>query len=403
MEMTVPALLYLGLLLVCGLLFGVIASRFQLPRVAAYVIAGMLFSPDLLGRIIHTGAGEWSETLTTTALGIIAYLIGGSITMQQLLRMGKVIVGSALGESIGAVLVVFVAVLFLNPDIGGVSVLQLALAFAAIAASTDPASTVAVLHQYRAHGTLSTTLLGVAALDDALGIIVFSIIMVIVASESWSHSLVVAGREIGGALILGAVTGGLLARAGKHIRQGGLRLPMVLGSILLVIGVAEAWKLSPLLSAMSLGFSSRFFLKASGDRLFAPVEYLEEMVFIIFFTLAGALFEFSVFLSHFDLILVYFIARIIGKLVGAAVGAQISGAPKNIVYWLGLGLIPQAGVAVGLALTLSHQPIFHEVSIVIVNVILATTLLYEVLGPFAARLALKHSGELGTRRNRGKL
>jgi len=403
MEMTVPALLYLGLLLVCGLLFGVIASRFQLPRVAAYVIAGMLFSPDLLGRIIHTGAGEWSETLTTTALGIIAYLIGGSITMQQLLRMGKMIVGSALGESFGAVLVVFLAVFFLIPDIGGVSVLQLALAFAAIAASTAPAGTVAVLHQYRAHGPLSTTLLGVVALDDALGIIFFSVIMVIVAGESWGHGLVVASREIGGALILGAVTGGLLARAGKHIRQGGMRLPMVLGSILLVIGVAEAWKLSPLLSAMSLGFSSRFFLKASGDRLFAPVEYLEEMVFIIFFTLAGAHFEFSVFLSHFDLILIYFFARIIGKLAGASIGAQISGAPKTIVYWLGPGLIPQAGVAVGLALTLSHQPIFHEVSIVIVNVILATTLLYEVLGPFAARLALERSGELGIKRNRGKL
>ena len=172
---------------------------------------------------------------------------------------------------------------------------------------------------------------------------------------------------------------------------------------MLVVGIAELLQGSPLLAAMALGFVTRQLSGASGSRLSAPLEYLEETVFVVFFTLAGAHFDSSVFLQVPGLAALYLIARITGKVVGAAVGASLVGAPASVVHWLGLALVPQAGVAVGLALSLSHNPDLHEAATPILTCILATTLVYEILGPFAARFALARAGELGVKRKRVSL
>jgi Kef-type K+ transport system membrane component KefB len=400
MDAISPITLNLGLLLLTGLVFGYIASRYNLPRVAAYVIAGMIFSPDLLGRVVWIDIGAWAEPLTTTALGIIAYMIGGSITLKQLRRSGKVIFCSAIGAALGAVFCVFAAFWIILPDTYTLTAVQLALAFSAIAATTAPAGTIAILHQYRARGPVSNILLGVVALDDAIGIILFSLMVTVAVGGSLTLSLGTAVIEIFGALALGTMTGRILCQFGKRFRQGGLLLPVVLGHILLSLGLAEILNLSPLLATMALGFSSRYFSRAAGGRMFTQVEYFEELIFLLFFTLAGAHFEFTVFVGHLDLVLVYFVTRIIGKIAGAALGAAAVGASQPIVRWLGLGLTPQAGVAVGLALTLSHEPAFREVSTMVVNVILATTLLSEVLGPVATKFALGQANELGIKRGK---
>ena len=402
MESLSPVNLNIGLLLLCGLFLGRILSHFGLPRVAAYVIAGMVFSPDMLGRFAEIGIGNWAKPLTTGTLGIIAYLIGGSITIKQVQRIGKIIIGTTLGQSLGAVIVVFISILIFAPDIPGISDVQLALIFAVIASTTAPAGTVAVLHQYRVQGAFATALLGVVALDDALGIILFSLMIVVTAGQSLTASIGMAVIEVVGAIVLGGVAGKLLTLFSKQIQKSELRLPLILGVILLVLGLSEILNLSPLLSSMSLGFSSRYFMGAAGDIIFTSVEYLEELVFIIFFTIAGAHFEFHLFLQHFGLIMTYFIARIVGKIIGAFFGARATKAPAPIVCWLGFGLIPQAGVAVGLALTLSQMSVFKEVSSVIVNVIIASTLLYEIVGPFAVKFALVKAGELGLKRERRK-
>lgn len=395
--------LNLGLMLLTGLIFALAFSRFGLPRVAAYVLAGMIFSKDILGRYMEIGLGLWAEPLTLSALGIIAYLIGGSITIKQLRRIGKIIIGSALCESFGAVLFVFAALLTLSGGIAGVPALHVALAFAAISATTAPAGTVAVLHQYRARGLFATTLLGIVALDDAIGIILFSLMVVVTASVSLTASLGSALVEIAGAVVLGGAAGKIMHFFSKWIHEYELRLPIIIGGILFVIGLSELWNVSPLLAAMSMGFFTRLFVGASADRLFTPVDRLEELVFIIFFTLAGAHFDSHVFLHNISFIIIYFFARIAGKMTGASLGAWLSGAPAPVVRWLGFGLIPQAGVAVGLAITLSHQPAFREISTLIINVILATTLLYEMLGPLCVRLALSRVGERGEKRERRKL
>ncbi len=256
----------------------------------------------------------------------------------------------------------------------------------------------AVLHQYRAKGPLTTVILGAVALDDALGIIIFSLVMVIAVGQSVADGIGTALWEISGAILWGGAMGFLLAWVGRQVKTDGLRLSLIIAAILVVVGLAQLWQLAYLLAAMMLGFSARYFLRTGGDRLFSPVEFIEELVFLIFFTLAGAHFQISVFYEHLDLILVYFFARMFGKFLGAGVGAKAAGAPPQVVRWLGWGLMPQAGIAIGLALLIGQGSGSAELSTVIVNVILATTLLYELTGPVAVRYALYKANELGEKR-----
>jgi Kef-type K+ transport system membrane component KefB len=368
--------------------------------VAGYVAAGVVLSPDLLGGPLGLAVGSWSGALTTAALGMVAYLIGGSMTAAQLGRLGRAMTATALAESLGAAAVVFLAVSALAGPADGLPGVLPALALAAIAATTAPAATLAVLHQYRARGPLTDMLLGVVALDDALGILLFAVVLAAGADASPAGQLGSALVAIGGAVLAGALTGRLLAAAAMRVHQPGLRLPMVLAGVLVVIGLAEALGLSPLLACMTLGFASRHFLGTAGDRLLAPVEFLEEMVFVVFFTVAGAHFQAGVFLGFLDVILIYLVARLAGKLGGAFVGARLGGAPPQVARWIGLGLAPQAGVAVGLALSLGQYPAFQAASLAVVNIVLGTTLLYELLGPLAVRFALARAGELGPERRR---
>ena len=247
-----------------------------------------------------------------------------------------------------------------------------------------------------------TTLLGVIALDDALGIIFFAVAIAFLSGGSIEHNVEIAVFEILLAIIAGIIAGFCLAKLAAYVRQKNMLLPLILGFIFFISGLAEMFHFSVLLSAMALGFSSRYFLFSAGDKLFGSIDFLEETVFLLFFTLAGTHFHSAVFLQHLDLILVYFFARILGKLIGSACGAKITKAPIEVTRWLGFALIPQAGVAVGLALTLSHQAEFKEISLLVINVILATTIVYEFIGPLAARFALQRAGEIPVKSDKHK-
>jgi Kef-type K+ transport system membrane component KefB len=387
--------LIIGLLLVTGLLFGLLASKLKIPRIAMYALAGLLWSEDLLGGYFGFEISSWSGQLTNLALAIIAYTIGGSVTKHQLSQMGKTITLCTLGESLGAAVVVFIAVLLYQPDITE-PVWILALILGGLAATTDPAVVVAVIHQYRTKGPVTNASLGVAALDDVFGIILFSILLVFVTGTSLSDAFISSLVEIVGALILGFIMGSLLAYFGDKVKNQRFFLPMVFSTILLSQGLAELLHFSPLLTAMTIGFSARSFYLAAGDRLFAPVEFLEELVFIIFFTLAGAYFQFSVFQSGLDLVWIYVLTRIIGKIVGINLVALFVQTPVTIRRYLGLSVVPQAGVAIGLALSLVQHETFHDLGLLAINTVLASSLIYEIAGPFVTRIALQKAGEVNT-------
>lgn len=197
---------------------------------------------------------------------------------------------------------------------------------------------------------------------------------------------------------MGCFAGFCLAKLLVLVREKNLLLPLVFGCIFVISSVAELSHLSVLLATMSLGFFARLFLYSAGDKLFGSIDFLEETVFLAFFTLAGTHFHFSVFTEHLDLILWYFFARILGKILGAALGGKLTKSPLLVTRWLDFSLVPQAGVAIGLALTLSHQEQFSGIGLVVVNVILATTLIYELVGPLSARFALKKAGEIEIRK-----
>lgn len=268
------------------------------------------------------------------------------------------------------------------------------------AATTDPAGSVAVIHQYRAHGKLTRTLLGVAALDDALGIILFALTLVFLTGGSLAFGAGQAFLSIAGAVLLGMAMGRILIWAMRRLTSPDLRLPSILAAILLTLGLATRLDISPLLAAMVLGFSARHLLGSMGERVVLPMERMEEAAFLLFFTLAGAQFDLGVFTEHLDLVAAYFLARGIGKIAGARLGSTLGGSPTVVRHWLGLTLIPQAGVAVGLAMTVAQHPAFHDIGPVIVNVVLANTFLCEALGPLAARYALSKAGEIGEKRGK---
>jgi Kef-type K+ transport system membrane component KefB len=387
--------LNLGLLMTTGLLFSLIAAHFKLPRIALYALAGLIWSPDLLGGVVGLQPGLWSESVTACALALVAYLIGGSVTAKQLKKLGKTILFCTFGEVVGAAVFVFVVVAFFlsgQPD-----ALLLASALAVLAASTAPAATVAVIHEYRSHGPLTTTLLGVVAMDDVVGIVLFSLFLVWSTGIAMTQVFTSAALEIGGALLLGAVMGWCLAFLGHRVRNPHFFLPMVLSAILLSQGLAEIGHCSPLLTAMALGFFARATFKSGGERLLAPVEYLEELVFLVFFTLAGAHFDLGVLEAGFELVVIYVIARVMGKMLGSNLAARFISAPSTVRSYLGFGVIPQAGIAIGLALSLLSHPVFADSGLLIVNVILASTLILELIGPFATRFALQRAGEIRDR------
>lgn len=378
-----------------GLLFSLIAAHFKLPRIALYALAGLIWSPDLLGGVLGLQPGPWSESVTACALALVAYLIGGSVTAKQLKKLGKTILFCTFGEVVGAAVFVFVVVAFFlsgQPD-----ALLLASALAVLAASTAPAATVAVIHEYRSHGPLTTTLLGVVAMDDVVGIVLFSLFLVWSTGIAMTQVFTSAALEIGGALLLGAVMGWCLAFLGHRVRNPHFFLPMVLSAILLSQGLAEIGHCSPLLTAMALGFFARATFKSGGERLLAPVEYLEELVFLVFFTLAGAHFDLGVLEAGFELVVIYVIARVMGKMLGSNLAARFISAPSTVRSYLGFGVIPQAGIAIGLALSLLSHPVFADSGLLIVNVILASTLILELIGPFATRFALQRAGEIRDR------
>jgi NhaP-type Na+/H+ or K+/H+ antiporter len=206
-----------------GLFAGQLASRLGLPRVVAYVLVGVLFSTDFLGRFFPINSTDWVRPLTDISLNVIAFIIGGSITLPQLQRMGKSMLGIAFFESLGAMLMVFLAVLLFIPPV------SLALAFSAISSTTAPAGTIAVLHQYHGKGTFSSTLLGVVALDDAFGMIFFSIMMTFLVGGSLEQSLEMALMHILGAILLGCFAGFCLAKLLVLVGEKNLLLPLVFG------------------------------------------------------------------------------------------------------------------------------------------------------------------------------
>ncbi len=389
-------ILLIGLLLIAGLTLGTLGSYFfHLPRVVGYIVAGIMFAPDFLGGPLGIESAEWTLPMVAVALGIVAYLIGGAVTVTQLRQLGWVIVTATLGKVSGSFLAVLVGFLLLGLAVPDLANSSLALLLAAIATTTAPAAIVAITHQYRARGPLTTALLGMVALDDAIALIIFSLVLASLQSAGFNAAIPALIWEIGAAISFGMLGGLLIERVARYLPDEELRLVALLGGIILLTGLAQVWDFSPLLTAMALGFSARLFAGAHSEPLFRPLEKLQEVVFVLFFTFAGLHFNLSVILGNAGLILLYFFLRAGGQILGALVGAKLAGAPKVISHNVGLVMLPQGGVAIGMALLLAGVAGLEDVALLVINIITASTILTETLGALGTRYGLDRAGELG--------
>ena len=389
-------ILLIGLLMISGLMLGVLGSYlFHLPRVVGYILAGVLFAPDFLGGPLGAEAAEWTQSIVAVTLGIIAYLIGGAATVSQLRQLGWMITSATLGKVSGSFVAVLVGFTLLGTSVADVPAWTLALLLAAIATTTAPGAIMAIIHQYRASGPLTTALLAMVALDDALALVIFSLVLAAIESTGFATAIPVVIWEIVAAIGLGTAGGYVLERGARYLPEPELKLVALLGVIILLTGLADAWHFSPLLAAMALGFSTRLFAGAHSEPLFQPLEQLQEVVYVLFFTLAGLHFAPAVVLSHAGLIVLYFLLRAGGQIVGAMIGAQLAGAPPVISHNVGLIMLPQGGVAIGMALMLTGVPSLEDSALLIINIVTATTLLTETFGAVATRFGLSRAGELG--------
>ncbi|MYL24320.1 hypothetical protein GLV89_11090 [Halomonas alkaliantarctica] len=388
-------ILLIGVLLLTGHGLGAVGSYlFGVPRVVGYILVGMLFAPALLGGQLGMHDTQWTQPLVSVALGVIAYVIGGAISPSQLHRLGWSIVGATLGEVSGAFLVVGGTIMLLGMTVADLPLWSFALVLGALAPATAPAAIVAVAHQYRARGPLTNTLFGMVAIDDALGILIFALVMAVIGSGTLSGALGTAFWEIGAALLVGGIGGFLIERLSRHFREKNMLLPVLLGGILLTVGLATWAEFSALLAAMVSGFSVRCFCGPYAERLFEPIEDLEEIIFVLFFTFAGLHFAPSTIIDYWPLMLTYFVARATGLFIGGGSGARLAGAPRTIWSNIGFGLFPQGGVAIGLALLLLNYPAFSQAGEIIVNLIATTTLLTESVGAISVRYGLHRAGEI---------
>lgn len=398
------SVLILGILLLSGFIAGKLVSRIGLPKVTGYIIAGVLLNPQVSG-LIPVSFISHSNLATNLTLAIITFSVGASLYLPKLKKVGRTIGVSALFEAEFANVFIAVGFVFLlpllMPEMAPVAV-PLALLFGALGSPTDPSATLAVTRQYNCNGPVTRTVMGVAALDDGVGMLNYSIASaaaaVILAHSSFSAASVLSPLlRIASSLALGGLFGWLFSilERRKFAQSNAGILALLLGCLYTCFGVADLLNADSLLAVMTMGFvvvNAGEWCRRIPDKMASG---LDQMVFILFFTISGMKLDFSVLKSSALVILVYVLLRAAGKFSGMAVGAKITGAPSAVRRYTGFCLVPQGGIVIGLALVLQTRPEFAVFSQTLVSVILGTVVIHELIGPMLSKWALKKAGEIG--------
>ena len=389
MELNV--LMYLAILLIAGLLFGRLAKFVKLPNVTGYLVAGLVIGPCVLRLLPETIVDDFS-LISEMALAFIAFTVGLTFKRSYFKRVGFTPVVIAVFEALVAVFLVQGALVAFGFDV------EFALVLGAIAAATAPAATILVIKQYKARGPVTETLMSVVALDDAVALIAFGFSVTIARTISGSAGANIALSilepfwEIALALLLGAACGlGMLVPM-RFFKKPGNRQAILIAFIFLASGLATLLDVSALMSCMALG---AVFCNVSGesDEMADLADSMTPPLFMMFFVVSGAGLDVSV-IPQIGLVgIIYVVVRVLGKMLGAYLGAKLMKAPKAVCRYIGPTLIPQAGVAIGLTLV-AQQVLPADQADTIRAVILCGTLIYEIIGPAVTKLCLTKAGEI---------
>ncbi len=419
---------YVAILLLVALLSTRLVRILKLPNVTGYIVTGIIMGPFVFGLLFnnftyegikgsiiyqHVNTINW---VSTVALGFIAFSIGTSFKKATIKALGKrVLIITAL-EALGGTLLVLIALLILHFIFPDYISIELVLTLAAIASATAPAATLMVIKQYQARGPLVDTLLPVVALDDAAALILFAIFFQLANTFasgvplSIYTVLVKPLIEIAISLVSGLVIGLFISFMNRFFKSRNNRLIWCIFSVFAALGIYMLFKspalggfeLSSLLTCMMAGSIYTNFVSDS-NRTLDVMDRFTSPIYMMFFVISGASLDLTIFFNRNGLIvlaiaLTYLIFRVVGKWLGAFTGASITRCEEKIKKYLGFALIPQAGVAIGLATTaytlFNKNPDTALAGSLILAIILTSTLIYELIGPMVAKFALNKAGEI---------
>jgi Kef-type K+ transport system membrane component KefB len=394
-----------GMLIVLGFLGSRLVRRLKLPAVTGYLVMGIVLGPSVANMLTKETSGQLSHVVTPLALGIIAYMIGGSLPLSTLKGLRRNIAFITLAEGTFAWVFVLVLVTFVAPlvlpsvDLGFTDFLAMGIIIGGISLATAPAVTMAIINETKARGPLTTTLLGVIALDDGLAIIAYAFAVGIGASllgavTNVSPVTLVLTElgHIGLSVVLGGVCAFVILGLAHFTTNRREYLALVLGVVVISAELAAQFDLFPLIANMAMGFVVVNREKPSQD-LIGVVHDIQELVFVLFFALAGSHLDLGIIGSAGTLAGLIVLGRSGGKVLGAWVGATASHAPSTVRKYLGMALMPKAGVTVGLTLLVVETPELHAISSLLVSAVLASTLINELFTPALSKLALVKAGE----------
>ena len=411
MTQTASIFLSLSIALLSGLLLSRLAKKVKLPAVTAYLISGVLIGPFVLGAIGIPGIGITAEQIESfglisdLALGFIAFAMGNEFRLAQLKKIGKQATVIGVVQALFTTVVVdavLIGLHFLMPDKLSLSA---AVVLASVATATAPAATLMVVKQYKAKGPVTDVLLPVVALDDAVGLVVFAISFGVAKSISTGTVDVLSVileplLEVVLSLGLGFIMGLLFTLCEKYFHSRSKRMAVSVTFVMMTVAISS---LKFDIGGIHIGFSSLLACMMLGTVFCNMCEVSEELmdradrwttpILILFFVISGAELELSVFADVAVVIvgIVYIIARSIGKYFGANISAKMVKSDPNIVKYLGITLLPQAGVSLGMAIKAIE---LGPDGAIVRNITLFAVLIYEIVGPFLTKIALTKAGDI---------
>jgi len=379
----------LGGLLLLGLLIDALGRYIHLPRVTLLLVFGFLIGPEVLGLLPPLGH-VWFPIVADMALVMVGFLIGGKLMLPELRVHGRFIFFISI--TVVLVTTVFVG---LGLYVFGLP-LEVALILGAISTATAPAATIDVVEEAHSEGLFTRTLLGIVALDDAWGLIVFSLVLVIAQIAAGSgqgvQRLLEGSWEIGGAVLVGTAIGLPMAFLSGRIRPRKPTLIEALGMVFLCGGLAIQLGVSFILAAIVMGAVVANLAKHH-EYPFHAIEYIEWPFLILFFILAGCSLHIGALIKIGLAGTVYVVSRVAGRLTGGWLGGTFAGAEKKMRAWMGVAMMPQAGVAMGMVLLAGqYVPSAEQV---LLPIVIGSTVIFELIGPILTRFALTRAGDVG--------
>ncbi len=388
----------LGLIMALGLAGGRLFERFGIPQVVGYIVVGVVLGDSVL-HFLSIETLDNLSALTSIALAFIGFMVGGELKYSIFQKYGKQFFSILLSEGLLAMLFVSILTILLTKNI------PLGILLGALSSATAPAATVDVLWEYRSKGPLTSTILAIVALDDGLALFLygfaFAFANALVAGGGLSVKIMLLQPlfEIFGSLLLGIAIALIMNYILRWISSRDDQLVINIAAIFLASGIAKYYDLSLILTNMAVGLTLTNLHRDRNESNFDIVKSFVPPIYIIFFLFVGARLQLGLMPSMGLLGILYVIGRTVGKWSGAFLGSVISGAPSAVKKYLGFALFSQAGVAIGLALDIYQHfgklgSTGEHLGHTVINVIAATTLLVQIIGPMSVKFAISKAGEI---------